>query len=42
MEDQKFDQGICKQMKNEASDYGNDVNEMIRGREYDQIRGEMN
>ena len=28
--------------KNEGIDYGNDLNEMIRRREYDEIRGEMN
>ena len=28
--------------KNGGSDQGNDLKEMIRRREYDQIRGEMN
>ena len=28
--------------KNEGIDYGNDLNEMVRRRKYDYIRGEMN
>ena len=32
----------ANRLKNEGIDYGNDLNGMIRGREYDQIRGEMN
>ena len=41
MEDQKFDQGICKDRMKELI-MENGVNEMIGRREYDQIRGEKN